>query len=40
MDTIDCYNCGQDMYLLGTLGNLEHWRCRGCGLEYSHPADN
>lgn len=38
-DHIDCYHCGQNMTLLGTLGNLDHWRCTGCGLQYSHPAD-
>ena len=38
-DHIDCYHCGQNMTLLGTLGNLDHWRCTGCGLQYSHPVD-
>lgn len=30
-NTKDCDACGGPMYLLGTLGNLDHWRCRNCG---------
>jgi hypothetical protein len=27
----ECEACGGPMYLLGTLGDLDHWRCRNCG---------
>ena len=27
----ECPSCGGDLQSLGTLGNLEHYRCRHCG---------
>lgn len=37
---IACPKCDATMpTLLGTLGNLTHFRCRDCGWEYNMPAD-
>lgn len=30
-----CLNCDGEAYLLGTLGNLNWFRCRYCGSEFS-----
>ncbi len=30
-----CPVCGGPPAHLGTLGKLEHWRCRGCGMDHS-----
>lgn len=35
---IACSECGGDMVTLGRLGNLEHFRCRDCGIDSSFPA--
>ena len=28
--------CGGELGVMGTLGNLEHLRCRNCGAEFHH----
>lgn len=33
-----CCECNGLCILLGTLGTLDHWRCRYCGMEFSSPA--
>lgn len=33
-----CLYCGDITYSMGVLGNIEHFRCRSCGLEYSRNA--
>lgn len=30
-----CQLCGGFLYLLGQLGNLQWFRCRDCGMEFS-----
>ena len=30
-----CPICGGPSSSLGTLGDLEHWRCRNCGMDHS-----
>lgn len=30
-----CPYCGGLLILLGTLGTVDHWRCRHCGAEVS-----
>lgn len=32
---LECSACGGPLVVLGTLGRLEHFRCRNCGLERS-----
>lgn len=36
-----CNLCGGDCNFLGTLGNLDHFRCTHCGMDFSQkiPAD-
>jgi hypothetical protein len=31
-----CMVCGGPRYLLGSLGNRRHYRCRNCGMGSSH----
>jgi transcription elongation factor Elf1 len=33
----ECPVCRGELVSLGTLGRVEHFRCRACGLELSHP---
>jgi hypothetical protein len=33
-----CSFCGGDLAYLGTLGTLEHYRCRNCGMEFNTPV--
>ncbi len=33
-----CSMCGGDLAYLGTLGSMEHYRCRNCGMEFSTPV--
>lgn len=33
-----CDHCGGDLFLLGSLGTRECYRCRHCGLMYSFKA--
>lgn len=34
MDEFECHACGSfDGMFLGVLGNLEHYRCRDCGMD-------
>ena len=35
-----CPQCGGDPTLIGKLGNLDWFRCRQCGWEWSAPAEN
>lgn len=39
---VECPACGADNIpeeaLLGTLGSLDHYRCRFCGMGWSQPA--
>lgn len=39
LETVTCPACGREQWegeaLLGTLGNRTHFRCRGCGAEWS-----
>ena len=30
-----CAACGQQVVVIGTLGNRQHFRCRNCGLDQS-----
>lgn len=30
---MECSVCGGDRQLLGTLGQIDHWSCRHCGME-------
>lgn len=32
----DCTLCGGDTTFIGTLGNLDHFRCRDCGAQVYH----
>ena len=32
---MNCSVCGGQLNTLGTLGNMEHLRCRDCGMEFS-----
>ncbi len=34
-----CPICDSPTELLGTLGTLDHWRCRGCGMDHSTPSE-
>lgn len=34
-----CDACDGPGVPLGRLGNLDHWRCRDCGLQFHTPAD-
>ncbi|MCP1392156.1 MAG: hypothetical protein J5I35_05310 [Methanothrix harundinacea] len=34
-DVPDCPACGGPGVILGKLGNRWHFRCRGCGIDYS-----
>lgn len=43
-DLADCLearycDCGGELILMGTLGNLDHFNCRGCGLHYHAEAE-
>lgn len=38
-DAPTCPACGGPGVLLGTLGRLEHFRCRDCGAEFSRRPD-
>lgn len=31
----NCPNCPGQAYELGGLGNLKHYRCRDCGIQFS-----
>lgn len=33
-----CPYCGEVNEPLGKLGNRVHYRCRACGIEYSHSS--
>jgi tRNA(Ile2) C34 agmatinyltransferase TiaS len=33
----ECSTCGGPLVEMGALGNLMHYRCRNCGLEYHEP---
>ena len=33
-----CQACDGPVGYLGTLGNLDHWQCRNCGLPTHTPA--
>jgi transposase-like protein len=36
-DSVACPACGSDVaVLLGQLGHLVHYRCRACGMDFSH----
>ena len=32
-EIIECSFCGADAYLMGVLGEVEHYRCRHCGMD-------
>jgi len=34
----ECKLCQGTLYTLGTLGNLVHYKCRGCGMEFNAPV--
>lgn len=34
-----CALCGGALRILGALGNLIHYRCRSCGIDFSARAD-
>lgn len=34
-----CPACNGPGVYMGTLGNLDHFRCRNCGMDFSRPAD-
>ncbi len=34
-----CNMCGGEAALLGTLGDIEHWRCRDCGWDRAVSRD-
>jgi NAD-dependent SIR2 family protein deacetylase len=36
---INCPECGGELQVLGVLGNLQHLRCRHCGLQFSRDKD-
>lgn len=36
---MECNMCGGQAYLLGTLGNVEHYRCRACGWDRAVMAE-
>ena len=38
LDSKFCRLCDGALQVLGTLGGLVHYRCRGCGVEYSGEA--
>lgn len=40
MEDCICETCGGDGVLLGTLGNLTHFRCRQCGADFSRAAQS
>ncbi len=40
-ETLDhCVYCGGDLQLMGTLGRLEHFRCRACGMWFNQEKEN
>lgn len=39
-DEWSCGVCGGEVVPLGTMGNLEHGRCRQCGMEMSQPVSS
>lgn len=34
-----CAVCGGPCELLGTLGSIDHFRCRNCGMTQSQPTE-
>lgn len=35
-----CPNCKSDeVFLMGSLGSTEHYRCRACGIDFSFTED-
>jgi ribosomal protein L37E len=35
---LTCPECGGPVFVLGTLGNLTHLRCRNCGADFHEDA--
>jgi hypothetical protein len=38
IDHVVCGACGGEGAYMGTLGNLEHFRCVNCGIDFSREA--
>jgi len=38
--SFSCPMCKGDPTRLGYLGNRTHWRCRNCGIDFSHETDH
>lgn len=36
----ECPVCDGPGQYLGQLGDLDHWTCRHCGMQFSTPANN
>ncbi len=39
VDVMTCPECCGPARLMGTLGDLDHYRCEGCGWTFSEPHD-
>jgi tRNA(Ile2) C34 agmatinyltransferase TiaS len=37
-DTPECHACDGPTEYMGTLGSLDYWRCRDCGVDHWTPA--
>ncbi len=37
---MQCPTCGGDGVPLGTLGKLDHFRCRHCGMQFNVPNED
>lgn len=35
---MECKECTGTLMFLGLMGNMEHYRCRNCGLDQCQPA--
>ena len=39
IDNIDCPICEGQALVLGTLGRLNHYRCRDCGMDFAYQTE-